>query len=74
MVSDFSRLGFRVFQSVSGFQEIGFSGFDFSFFSDLDGSDFSVLDLGINSFRFSIGPGYSGFSGSVSFRFRTFGF
>ena len=45
MVSDFSRLGFRVFQSVSGFQEIGFLGFGFGFFriwivSDLDGFGF----------------------------------
>ena len=35
----FSRSGFRVFQSVSGFQEFGFSGFGFNF-SDLDGFGF----------------------------------
>lgn len=39
MASVFSRFGFRVSQSVSGFKEFGFSGLGFNF-SDLDGFGF----------------------------------
>jgi hypothetical protein len=46
-LSVFPRSGFGVFQSVSGFQEFGFSGFGFNF-SDLDGLGFfQDSDLGV---------------------------
>jgi hypothetical protein len=53
MVSVFSRLGFRVFQSVSGFQDLVSQDSVLVFQVGWFGI-FQVWDLGVNLFRFSV--------------------